>query len=222
VKYVDITIDGARAQVQLTVAPGDVTEPLGLPPDARPAVAEATTSAVAAYVARWLALGPDPGEPCPAAHPRARPDADARFVVVAWDVACPADLARLTLDFRAFFAVDQRHEAIVTVHAPGAPGDAVVVRAVEPILRVRAGETLGLGGWIAAGIEHIWDGRDHVSFVLALLLVVMLVRDRSGRFERWTTRAPLATLRRTATIITAFTVPRRSAGSACRAAWSSR
>ncbi|TMQ10401.1 MAG: hypothetical protein E6J91_26855, partial [Deltaproteobacteria bacterium] len=104
VKYVDITIDGARAQVQLTVAPGDVTEPLGLPPDARPAVAEATTSAVAAYVARWLALGPDPGEPCPAAHPRARPDADARFVVVAWDVACPADLARLTLDFRAFFA----------------------------------------------------------------------------------------------------------------------
>jgi hypothetical protein len=112
------------------------------------------------------------------------------------------ELGRVALDFRGFFAVDQRHEAIVTVHAPGAAGDAVVVRAVEPMLRVQAGEALGLAGWIAAGIEHIWDGRDHVSFVLALLLVVMLVRD--GR--QWQTRAPLATLRRTATIITAFTV----------------
>jgi hypothetical protein len=208
IKYVDVAVDGSRATVKLTVAPGDVTEPLGVAADARPAVAEATTPAVAAYVARWLALGPDPGEPCPTDRPRARPDADARFVVVEWDVACAEDLARLALDVRGFFAVDQRHEAIVTVHAAGAPGDAVVVRAVEPILRVHAGEPLGLARWIAAGTEHIWDGRDHVSFVLALLLVVVLVRDPGhGRFgPRWTTRPPLATLRRTAAIITAFTV----------------
>src|SRR5215831_1440480 len=227
VKYVDITVDGPRATIRLTVAPGDVTEPLGLPPDARPQVAEAITPAVAAYVARWLAVGPAPGEPCPADPPRARPDADARFVVVEWGVSCPVQLQQLALDFRAFFGVDQRHEAIVTVHAPGAPGDAVVVRAIEPILRVHAGEAIGLGAWIAAGIEHIWDGRDHVSFVLALLLVVMLVRGRSApravhpgsrtaRIHdtgdpgdpgpRWSTRPPMATLRRTATIITAFTV----------------
>jgi hypothetical protein len=90
----------------------------------------------------------------------------------------------------------------VTVHAPGEPADAVVVRAAEPVLRVQVGEAMGLAGWVAAGIEHIWDGRDHVSFVLALLLVVMLVRGGDG----WQTRPPLATLRRTATIITAFTV----------------
>src|SRR4051812_46905178 len=118
VKYVDVTVDGARATIQLTVAPGDVTEPLGLPPDSRPTVAEATTPRVAAYVARWLAVGPDGGPPCPAAEPRVHPDGDARFVVVAWDVACPGELARLALDFRPFFAADSRHEAIVTVHAP--------------------------------------------------------------------------------------------------------
>jgi HupE/UreJ protein len=217
VKYVDVTVDGPRATIRVTVAPGDVAEPLGLPPDARPAVAAATTPAVAAYVARWLTIapggsderdGPDPPDPhderapCPAAAPRAAPDADARFVVVTWDVACPGDLGRLTLDFRAFFAVDPRHEAIVTVHAPGATGDAQVVRAADPILRVHAGEQAGLAGWIAAGIDHIWSGRDHVCFVLALLLVVMLVR-RDGA---WIALGPLATLRRTATIITAFTV----------------
>ncbi|HEX7842149.1 MAG TPA: HupE/UreJ family protein [Kofleriaceae bacterium] len=202
IKYVDVTVDGRRAAVSLTVAPSDVTEPLGQPPDARPQVAEAITPGVAAYVARWLAIAPDPGEPCPAGPARARPDADARFVVVTWEVACGVDLARLALDFRAFFAVDRRHEAFVTVHAPGATADAVAVRAADPILRVAAGEALGLAGWIAAGIEHIWDGRDHVSFVLALLLVVMLVR-RDGR---WTTRPAAATLRRTATIVTAFTI----------------
>ncbi len=214
VKYVDVTALGRRATIALTVAPGDVTEPLGLAPDARPTVVEAAVPAVAAYVAGWLALRPDTGldsgpdagpglgAPCPASRPDAAADSDARFVVVRWQVACAADLARIALDFRAFFAVDARHEAIVTVHAPGAPGEAAVVRATDPILRVQAGEAVGLVGWIAAGVDHIWEGRDHVSFVLALLLVVMLVRSGTG----WDTRPPVATLRRTATIITAFTV----------------
>jgi hypothetical protein len=214
VKYVDVTVEGRRASVALTVAPGDVTEPLGLAPDARPTVAEAAVPAVAAYVAGWLAVrpdagpgagpGPGPGAPCSAGRPEAAADADARFVVVRWQVACAADLARIALDFRAFFAVDTRHEAIVTVHALDAPGEAVVVRATDPVLRVRAqgGDAIGLAGWIAAGVDHIWEGRDHVSFVLALLLVVMLGRSGTG----WDTRPPVATLRRTATIITAFTV----------------
>jgi hypothetical protein len=202
IKYVDVTVDGPRATVTMTVAPGDVTEPMGLAADARPSVAQATTPAVAAYVAGWLTVAPETGEACAAGAPRASAESDARFVVVEWQLQCAAALTRVALDFRGFFAVDQRHEAIVTVHAPGAAADAVVVRAAEPVLRVQVGEAMRLAGWVAAGIEHIWDGRDHVSFVLALLLVVMLVRGGDG----WQTRPPLATLRRTATIITAFTV----------------
>jgi len=202
VKYVDVTVDRSRATIALTVAPGDVTEPLGLAPDARPSVVEATTPAVARYVARWLAVGPEAGAPCPASGPRARADADARFVVVEWQVACGDQLARLALDFRAFFAVDVRHEAIVTVHLPDTAGDAAVVRAAEPILHAFPGEPVGLAGWVAAGVGHIWDGRDHVCFVIALLLVVMLARHGAG----WATRLPLASLRRTGAIITAFTV----------------
>jgi hypothetical protein len=215
VKYVDVTVDGRRATVKLTVAPGDVTEPLGLPADARPTVAEAVAPRVAAYVAGWLAVGPDGGAPCPTAAPAAHPDPDGRFVVVEWQVTCDDALARLALDFRAFFAVDPRHEAIATVHAPGATEDAAVVRAGEPILRVHAGESLGLAAWIFAGVEHIWDGRDHVCFVLALLLVVMLVH--SG--DHWSTRAPLATVRHTAAIVTAFTVAHSISLIAASLAW---
>lgn len=201
VKYADVTVDGRRAAIRLTVAPGDVTEPLGLPPDHQPTIAEASVPAVAAYVAGWLAIGPAGGLPCLATSPRAEPAPDRRFVAVAWEVACERVLDRLALDFRRFFVVDQRHEAFVTVHGPGATGEAQVVRAADPILRARAGGEVGLAGWIVAGIAHIRDGRDHVCYVLSLLLVVMLVR-RGG----WAIRAPLATLRHTATIITSFTI----------------
>jgi hypothetical protein len=77
-----------------------------------------------------------------------------------------------------------------------------VVRANAPVLRATAGERPSLLAWVAAGVDHIWEGRDHVSFVLALLLVVVLARAGAT----WETRRPVATLRATATIITAFTV----------------
>ena len=57
VKYVDVTVEGRGAQVRVTVAPGDVTEALGLAAEARPTVAEASTAEVARYVAGWLAVG---------------------------------------------------------------------------------------------------------------------------------------------------------------------
>ncbi len=196
VKYVDVAVDGNAATIALTVAPGDVTEPLGLPADARPSVAEATTPKVAAYVAGWATLG------CPAGPASAAPDADGKFVVVTWHVTCDAEIEHVVLDLRALFAIDARQEAIVTVHERGQPGDAVVVRSSDPELRMHVAEQhAGIGGWIAAGTDHIWEGRDHVCFVLSLLLVVMLVRT-----DRWATYGPVQTLKHTATIVTAFTV----------------
>ncbi|HEY4239728.1 MAG TPA: HupE/UreJ family protein [Kofleriaceae bacterium] len=202
VKYVDVTVDGPRADVRFTVAPVDVTQALGLPADAQPSVAEAAVPAVARFVAAWLAVGPE-GEPACAAGPAAAaPADDARFVTVAWRVTCAHDLGRIALDFGGFFALDRSHEAIVGVHAPGETADASIVRAPSPVLVVAAGERPSYTGWVAAGVDHIWEGRDHICFVLALLLVVMLVRVDGV----WHTRAPILTLRATATIITAFTV----------------
>ena len=89
VKYVDLTVDGDRAAVRFTVAPADVTAPLGLPDDARPSAAAAAVPAAAAYVARWLALALPDGRPCAPAPARAQIDPDGAFVVVTWDAACP-------------------------------------------------------------------------------------------------------------------------------------
>jgi hypothetical protein len=194
VKYVDVTIDEDHATIAVKVAPGDVTEPLGLPGDARPDVRDAVSSpAVAPFVARWIAAT-SYGRPCAAGVPASAPDDDGKFVVVTWQVACPGVPTELA--FAAFFAVDTRHVAIVHVE-PGARDS--IVRADAPTLVLR--EKPSLLAWVREGMDHIYTGRDHISFVLALLLVVMLVRAPD-----WKLRAPLATLRATATVITAFTI----------------
>ena len=100
------------------------------------------------------------------------------------------------LDFTRFFALDTRHVAIVHVE-PGARDS--IVRADSPRLVLRAKPSLL--AWVHEGMDHIYTGRDHISFVLALLLVVMLVRKPD-----WQLRRPVATLRATATVITAFTI----------------
>jgi HupE/UreJ protein len=194
VKYVDVTLDDANARITVKVAPGDVTEALGLPADSKPSVEDAVRSpAVAPYVAHWIATT-SYGQPCLASAPAAKPDDDGKFVAVSWTAACSR--IATDLDFTAFFAVDKRHVAIV--HTEPSGNDAIV-RASSPQLVLR--DKPSLLAWVHEGMDHIYTGRDHISFVLALLLVVMLVRKPD-----WQVRPPIATLRATATVITAFTI----------------
>jgi hypothetical protein len=218
VKYVDIAIAGTTASVAVRVAPTDVTEPMGLPADARPSVADAAAApAVAPYVAGWIAIASG-GAPCAISAPSARVDPDGKLVVVAWTATCAR--APDTADFTRFFALDRKHVAIASY---GADRPAIV-RAADPLLALDEPPTLL--DWIRLGIRHIldWDGRDHVAFVLSLLLVVMLERrgpDRgrdkvapalsiaSGAGEAgraWHVRPFGSAIRSTAKVVTAFTI----------------
>ncbi len=205
VKYTDLTVDGDRVAVALTIAPADATGPLGLPDDAKPTIADvlAAGDKVSAYIATWFSVALPSGASCGAINPKAGPDADNNFVVVTWTITCPETIDQLALDFTRFFAVDQRHEAILTVHEPDQQVDPIVVRAQGPKLTVRAGTSSSVADWVGYGMDHIYGGIDHVCFVLALLLVVVLMR---GEDRRWQVRSPIAALRSTAAIVTAFTV----------------
>jgi len=201
-KYVDIAIDGVHAAISVRVAPGDVTEPMHLAADAVPSVADAAHApAVASFVAAWFTLSAY-GEPCTTDAPTAHPDDTGKLVVVAWHASCPRVPDRA--DFSRFFAFDRRHIAMVLVSSTDDPDPVSALVAVDqPVLELRAAPSLF--AWLKLGIHHIvdWDGRDHISFVLALLLVVMLGRDEHGR---WQVRRLVPSLRATATVITAFTI----------------
>jgi len=206
IKYADITVDGTTAQVKLTIAPTDVTQPLGQADAARPTMAEALAPAtidhVTAFVASWVALRDPSGALCAIVSPHAGPDPDAKFLDVTFTAVCRVEITKLTLDFTRFFALDQRHEAIVSVHARGEQVEPTVVRSSDPVIEVTPGQATSLLGWVRHGMDHIYGGLDHIAFVLSLLLVVVLTRTQEG----WKLRTPLAALRSTALVITAFTI----------------
>jgi hypothetical protein len=205
VKYVTLEVIGNRITVAFKVAPGDVTEPLGLPGDARPSARDAAASpAVAPFVAAWLAIASRDRVCASGAPATASVDRDDRFVVVIWSVTCAPPIDAVTLDFARFFAVDRSHVAIVRLSAPNSDAVDAIVRASDSVLALHLDDRGSFVAWIATGVAHIWQGADHVAFVLALLLVVMLARAREPL--RWSLRPPLAALRRTAAVITAFTI----------------
>jgi hypothetical protein len=203
VKYVELDVAGSDASIRFRVSPADVTEPMGLPPDARPTALEAAASPkVGPYVARWLAVSSHGA--CTASPPVTSIDGDARFVVIAWTAHCPGKLDELSLDFAGFFAIDRRHVAILRFAAPGVDAITDVVRFGQSPVRLHVGEPPeeSLLGWVKLGVEHIWEGTDHIAFALALLLVVVLAHAPAG----WTTRQPISALKSTAAIVTAFTI----------------
>jgi hypothetical protein len=197
VKYVDLAISEQRVDVSLRCASSDVTEPMGLPNDATPSVRDALAHAgVAPYVQQWLVLaGCTPTPPSAAA-------VDDKFIAITWAATCPR-VDELAVDFSALLALDARQEIIVQLAAPGTSTIQTIVRASEPKVTLRPGQAPSLVAWIRTGMAHIYEGIDHICFVLALLLVVMLRRDDR---EAWQTRPFWPTLRSTAFIVTAFTI----------------
>ena len=206
VKYVTANVSGATVDVELRTSPSDVAELMHLQPDAKPAVADVIASAavVGPAVSRWIDIVGD-GATCPRGAVSVAAASDPRFIAVTWRATCAATIAILTIDFTGFFAVDTRHQAIVRVLTPHGDPYEVAVRAEDPPLKLTVGAAPPSSwlAWIRIGMGHIYDGRDHISFVLALLLVVGLKRNHDGT---WASRSLGASLRATATIVTAFTI----------------
>jgi hypothetical protein len=222
VKYVDLVLEGERVTVTLKHAASDVTEPMGLPNDARPTVREALAhAAVPPHVQGWFVLAGCTNDAARAAA------VDDRFLTVSWTATC-ANTDELAVDLAALFALDARQEVIVQLAAPGRATVQAIVRGDSPKVTLRPGEAPSLLAWVRSGMDHIYEGVDHILFVLALLLVVMIYRARpseSGALhpgragasessalhpgrghDRWHTRAFWPTLRATALIVTAFTI----------------
>ncbi|HSD91109.1 MAG TPA: HupE/UreJ family protein [Kofleriaceae bacterium] len=196
VKYIDLATHDRTVSVTVKCAAGDVTEPMHLPADAAPTVADAVAQHdVAVWVQTWFSIAG-----CTQAAPVAAP-VDDRFLAVTWTATCEST-RQLTLDFTRFFALDRRHEAIVRLEAGGAAPIQTIVRASDPQLVLRAGEAPSLLAWIRTGMDHIYTGIDHILFVISLLLVVMLYRAA----DDWKLRGFVLTLRSTAVVITAFTI----------------
>lgn len=132
--------------------------------------------------------------------------------------ALSASASWLSLSDRLFFERDGLHRAFVTVQIAG-HRETRLLRAEAPEARFVGGAVAGndTGGtvtrFVAEGALHIWQGLDHVLFLLVLLLPAVLQRTRDvghhGDRSRWSW-TPASSWRAVLTdvvrIVTAFTL----------------
>ncbi len=136
---------------------------------------------------------------------------DGAYAVLQFEFLCREYVDRLQVDYRLFAELDPTHRGIVSVSSAGGGAQAAVLGPDRPSLRFTVGSgsaAATLLRFLAEGVRHIWEGYDHLLFLLTLLLPSVLVpAGASGNGPRWLgaprfTPALLDVVR----IVTAFTV----------------
>ncbi len=206
VTYVEATLDGARITVDVRLAPRDVAEDLGDSdaPVEPAALIAARRDAIAAHVTRRVELQ-DGDTRCPPGPPAETEVAVADDRVrVRFVATCPAPPTRLVLDYALVFPVDRNHTAALRVRVPDQePADTLLsIDAARFVWQLGEPPPSGAAAFIRQGVLHVVTGLDHVAFVLALLLAVVIARGAGG----WQLRRLGPAVKTTAAVVTAFTV----------------
>ncbi|MCB9731034.1 MAG: HupE/UreJ family protein [Deltaproteobacteria bacterium] len=84
----------------------------------------------------------------------------------------PLDARGVTVSERALFPMDPSHRAMVRLG-----GASAVLRADEPVAALPIADEPAvdtLATYVGEGVLHIWEGIDHIFFLLALLLPAVL------------------------------------------------
>ena len=179
VTYTRALVDGARVDVQLRLDRLDAAIVIGLEAAPDP-FTDAQRAALATAVLGAIVIA-DGDAPCPAGP--ATVVADGPRLAVAWSVTCAAPIATFALTYDLLFAHDPNHNAALRVEVAGRrPATTLLdvdhARFVWPLAEAPPSN---LRAFLRSGIHHVATGLDHLAFVLALLLAVVIVRDPGAR-----------------------------------------
>lgn len=138
-------------------------------------------------------------------HPLIEQHADGAYYVLQFNADCPKSAPTLEIRYDLFFDIDRQHRGLLQIDYNGQTQSAVF-SPEQPKLSLHLTDSNGLRqfrDYLREGVWHIAIGYDHILFLIALLLPVVLHRRRDG----W---QPVASLRcaiiEALKIVTAFTL----------------
>jgi hypothetical protein len=206
--YLTLRHDGARLAGEWDIALRDLDDAIGVD-DGDGAITwgelRARQDVIARYALARLAIDAD-GAACTSRPTGALVDrhSDGTYAVVRFAVDCPHPPRALGVRYGLFFDRDAQHRGVL--HFSGAAGTRSVLFSVER--RVQQFDVRAAGGWQSVaqfwrdGVWHIWEGTDHILFLLALLMPALL-RRQDGTWRTIGLRDAFAS---TVQVVTAFTV----------------
>ena len=197
-----ITGDGKGADYEIRLSTKDLFEALALEDDRDATDAEIVggKERLIGYVFDRIELR-GTGEGCDVAATDVRVVREGeRFAQVMGQLRCQGPVRAIELQYALFFDLDPRHEGLLTI-------DGELVQFSSPdrtSFRYEPEHAAGTSvlGFFRSGVNHVVFGLDHILFLLSLLLVVGLRQD--GGVLR--ARTAMQSLKRTAAIVSAFTV----------------
>jgi HupE / UreJ protein len=208
--YLTIEHHGAKLDVRLDLALRDLDNAIGLDADGNGAITwgelRARHADVAAYAKTRLVVS-SAGERCAleaAAHEVDR-HTDGAYAVLRLAGQCAGEAPVIAVDYRLLFDVDPTHRGLVRYVAPDGGSKSLVLSADRAAVSLSAKtSTLDQAiAYLVQGAHHIWEGFDHLLFLLSLLLPAVLVW-KSGAW------APVGSFRSAfidvVKIVTAFTI----------------
>ena len=197
--YLSLTVQPAKAggssvDGRWDIALRDLDHAIGLDTDGDGAITWAEVksrqNAIESYALTHLGLGlggePGAAASCPltvgAGDFALVNHSDGTYVVVLFSAACPAgtdDRQVLAVDYELFFAGDPQHRGIVRLDEGGTIRSAIFAdgsrqQRFDP---AHVSAFAQLGSAIKDGVRHIFEGIDHILFLIALLLPSVLRRE---------------------------------------------
>ncbi|MDD9898093.1 MAG: HupE/UreJ family protein [Candidatus Melainabacteria bacterium] len=105
---------------------------------------------------------------------------DGKFAVLIVDYVCERELDKLALDYGLLFAEDPEHRALVEINYQG-KSQSYVLDKNHRHIKTKLGQVdywQQFMSFLDQGKWHIWTGFDHILFLLALLLPVVMLTSR--------------------------------------------
>jgi hypothetical protein len=208
--YLTLAVAGTQVDGRWDIALRDLDNAIDLDRDGNGAVTwgelRAREREVTSFALSRLAVTAD-GVGCPLASRgvRVASHSDGTYAVLHFAASCPAEPRALGVAYSLFFDLDPQHRGIVRIDDGAGTRTAIFSpRERQQVFeRTTARPMHQLGAAIRLGVEHIFQGIDHLCFLVALLLPSVLVRGRSGWSPVARLRPALADVLK---IVTAFTL----------------
>ncbi len=206
--------DGNLLTLQWDIALRDLEHAIGLDGNADDVITwgelHQRAGAVAGYAQSHLRIDAITGDrpaTCPLTFTQLLVDdhVDGKYAVLRFNAHCRERAARIALSYSLLFDVDPNHRGLVNIR--GAQDNHTLVFSQgsreQRVNLAAANHRAQFASFIVEGIWHIWQGYDHVLFLLTLLLpAVVLYRER-----RWEPRESLRdALLDIVKVVTAFTL----------------